>query len=101
MLRVLAGASLIGDLQPILAEAEAKTRVKVQLSEQAGTLAAVEDVLSGKAAASYDAMWLPSNSYLALQAGASVRAAAVTPIATSPVVLGLRRSRPRSASPTV
>ncbi|MGI5242840.1 VWA domain-containing protein [Dactylosporangium sp. CA-139066] len=89
-LRVLAGSEL-ADLTPILAEARAATGVDVQLTAT-GTLDGVENVVSGNAAKSYDAIWFASNRYLQLHPGAGDKIGTATKVATSPVVLGLRRT---------
>jgi Ca-activated chloride channel family protein len=89
-LRVLAGSEL-ADLKPILAEAKAATGVDVQL-QATGTLDGVENVVSGNAAKSYDAVWFASNRYLQLHPGAGDKIGTATKVATSPVVLGLRQS---------
>ncbi|WP_344418583.1 VWA domain-containing protein [Pseudonocardia ailaonensis] len=89
-LRVLAGSEL-ADMVPILEEAARATGVRVQL-DQVGTLDGAEQVTSGAAAATHDAVWFSSNRYLALQPGAQARIGTATEIMSSPVVLGLRRS---------
>ncbi|MFF5228610.1 VWA domain-containing protein [Dactylosporangium sp. NPDC000521] len=89
-LRVLAGSEL-ADLQPILDEAAAATGVTVKLTAT-GTLDGVESVVQGGAAKQYDATWFASNRYLQLHPDAASRTGTATKIATSPVVLGLRRS---------
>ncbi|WP_433076311.1 VWA domain-containing protein [Dactylosporangium sp. CA-052675] len=89
-LRVLAGSEL-ADLQPILDKARQATGVEVKL-QATGTLDGVENVVSGNAAKSYDAIWFASNRYLQLHPGAGDRIGTATKIATSPVVLGLRES---------
>ncbi|MGI5185127.1 VWA domain-containing protein [Dactylosporangium sp. CA-152071] len=90
VLRVLAGSEL-ADLQPILDEAAAATGVTVKLTPT-GTLDGVESVVQGGAAKQYDATWFASNRYLQLHPDAASRTGTATKIATSPVVLGLRRS---------
>jgi Ca-activated chloride channel family protein len=90
VLRVLAGSEL-ADLRPVLAEAAAATGVDVRL-QATGTLDGVENVVSGNAAKSYDAIWFASNRYLQLHPGAGDKTGTATKVATSPVVLGLRRS---------
>ncbi|MET7421442.1 VWA domain-containing protein [Dactylosporangium sp. NPDC005555] len=89
-LRVLAGSEL-ADLQPILDEAAAATGVKVVLTAT-GTLDGIESVVTGGAAKQYDATWFASNRYLQLHPDAAARTGTATKVATSPVVLGLRRS---------
>ncbi|MET7399408.1 VWA domain-containing protein [Dactylosporangium sp. NPDC005572] len=90
VLRVLAGSEL-ADLQPILDAAAAATGVTVKLSTT-GTLEGVETVVNGTAAQQYDAIWFASNRYLQLHPGAGDKIGTATKVATSPVVLGLRRS---------
>ncbi|GAA3218522.1 substrate-binding domain-containing protein [Actinocorallia longicatena] len=85
-LRVLAGSEL-ADLRPILEQAKEATGVSVQL-DFAGTLDGVQQVASGRASATYEAVWFSSNRYLGLHPGAQVGTA--TPIMKSPVVLGVR-----------
>jgi Ca-activated chloride channel family protein len=89
-LRVLAGSEL-ADLQPILDEARRATGVEVKL-QATGTLDGIENVVSGNAAKQYDAIWFAGNRYLQLHPGAGDRIGTATKVATSPVVLGLRRS---------
>ncbi|MGW2016353.1 substrate-binding and vWA domain-containing protein [Streptomyces sp. NPDC001927] len=87
-LRVLASSEL-SDMEPVLEEARKKTGVTVKPT-YAGTLDAVEQIASGGAEKSYDAVWLSSNDYLRLRPNAAKRITAETPIMTSPVALGLR-----------
>jgi Ca-activated chloride channel family protein len=89
-LRVLAGSEL-ADLRPILDAAKQATGVEVKL-QATGTLDGVENVVSGNAAKSYDAIWFASNRYLQLHPGAGDKIGTATKVATSPVVLGLRES---------
>ncbi|MFI5910562.1 VWA domain-containing protein [Dactylosporangium sp. NPDC051541] len=89
-LRVLASSEL-ADLQPILDGVRAATGVEVKL-QATGTLDGVENVVSGNAAKSYDAIWFASNRYLQLHPDAGGKIGTSTKIATSPVVLGLRES---------
>ncbi|MEU7874002.1 VWA domain-containing protein [Dactylosporangium sp. NPDC049140] len=89
-LRVLAGSEL-ADLQPILDQARQATGVEVKL-QATGTLDGVENVVSGNAAKSYDAIWFASNRYLQLHPGAGDKIGTATKVATSPVVLGLRET---------
>lgn len=89
-LRVLAGSEL-ADLAPVLADAATATGVRVTL-DPIGTLDGAQQVASGAAAQGHDAIWFSSNRYLALQPGAGARLGTSTDIASSPVVLGLRRS---------
>lgn len=87
-LRVLAGSE-VKDMLPILAQAQAATGVKVELS-YAGTLDGAEQVASGATDGRYDAVWFSSNRYLALLPAAAGRTTASTKVMASPVVLGLR-----------
>lgn len=89
-LRVLAGSEL-ADLQPILDDAAAATGVTVKLTAT-GTLDGVESVVQGNAVKQYDATWFASNRYLQLHADAANRTGTATKVATSPVVLGVRKS---------
>lgn len=89
-LRVLAGSEL-ADLAPVLDDAATATGVRVVL-DPIGTLDGAQQVISGAAAQTHDAIWFSSNRYLALQPGAAAKLGASTDIASSPVVLGLRRS---------
>ena len=93
-LRVLAGSEL-ADLQPILDDLQRATGVKVKLSFT-GTLDGVEQVYSGRAAASHDATWFSSNRYLQLHGGVDRQIGTQTKIMSSPVVLGLRAPVARS-----
>ncbi|WP_329110195.1 substrate-binding and VWA domain-containing protein [Micromonospora sp. NBC_01699] len=90
VLRVLAGSEL-ADLDPVLADAETATGVRVQLT-QIGTLDGIERVVSGAAAADQDAIWFSSNRYLELHPDAAGKIDVTTKVANSPVVLGLRAS---------
>ncbi|HTJ38010.1 MAG TPA: VWA domain-containing protein [Dactylosporangium sp.] len=90
VLRVLASSEL-SDLQPVLADVRKATGVEVRLTPT-GTLDGVESVVSGNAAKSYDAIWFASNRYLQLHPGAGDKIGTATKVATSPVVLGLRKS---------
>ncbi|MFG2334588.1 substrate-binding domain-containing protein [Streptomyces sp. NPDC048604] len=87
-LRVLASSEL-ADMKPVLDAAAKATGVTVRPT-YAGTLDAVEQVASGRADATYDAVWLSSNDYLRLRPEAGKRITGETPIMTSPVALGLR-----------
>ncbi|WP_055586293.1 substrate-binding and vWA domain-containing protein [Peterkaempfera griseoplana] len=87
-LRVLAGSEL-SDLEPVLKAAEKATGVKV-VPTYSGTLDAVQQIASGQADRSYDAVWLPSDDYLRLHPEAARRIGSETPVMTSPVALGVR-----------
>ncbi|MFB7516736.1 substrate-binding domain-containing protein [Streptomyces sp. NPDC056144] len=87
-LRVLASSEL-ADMTPVLEAARKATGVTVRPT-YAGTLDAVEQIASGKAERSYDAVWLSSNDYLRLRPDTSARITGETPIMTSPVALGVR-----------
>ena len=86
-LRVLAGTEL-ADMEPILRQARKATGVYVKLT-YTGTLAATQDILSGKTG-SARAVWFSSNRYLALQHGGLAKLDTSNPIMTSPVILGVR-----------
>ncbi|MFJ3581374.1 substrate-binding domain-containing protein [Streptomyces sp. NPDC090127] len=87
-LRVLASSEL-SDMEPVLEEARKATGVTVEPT-YVGTLDAVEQIASGAAEKSYDAVWLSSNDYLRLRPDTARKITAETPIMTSPVALGLR-----------
>ncbi|MFD7322334.1 substrate-binding domain-containing protein [Streptomyces sp. NPDC059875] len=87
-LRVLASSEL-SDMEPVLEEARKATGVTVEPT-YAGTLDAVEQIASGAAEQSYDAVWLSSNDYLRLRPDTAKKITGETPIMTSPVALGLR-----------
>lgn len=87
-LRVLASSEL-ADMEPVLDEARKATGVTVKPT-YAGTLDAVEQIASGAAEQSYDAVWLSSNDYLRLRPDTAKKITAETSIMTSPVALGLR-----------
>ena len=88
-LQVLSGSEL-DDLEPVLAEAQAATGVRVVL-HPSGTLEGADAIAAGRAGM-FDATWFSSNSYLAARPGVAARLGPSVPIASSPVVLGLRRS---------
>ncbi|MEU6879773.1 VWA domain-containing protein [Streptomyces sp. NPDC046712] len=87
-LRVLASSEL-ADMEPVLEEARKATGVTVRPT-YTGTLDAVEQIASGAAEKSYDAVWLSSNDYLRLRPDTAKKITGETPIMTSPVALGLR-----------
>ncbi|MER6994358.1 VWA domain-containing protein [Streptomyces sp. NPDC000410] len=87
-LRVLASSEL-ADMRPVLDAAAAKTGVTVRPT-WAGTLDAVEQVASGKADGTYDAVWLSSNDYLRLRPEAAGKLSSETPVMTSPVAIGVK-----------
>ncbi|MER6095133.1 VWA domain-containing protein [Streptomyces sp. NPDC001728] len=87
-LRVLASSEL-ADMAPVLEDARKATGVTVRPT-YAGTLDAVEQITSGAAEKSYDAIWLSSNDYLRLRPDTARRITGETPIMTSPVALGVR-----------
>lgn len=87
-LAVLAGSEL-RDMEPILADAEKATGVRV-VPSYVGTIAGI-DRLGAGGAPSYDAAWFAQDKYLALSAaGKSVRAR--TRIMLSPVIVGVKAS---------
>ncbi|MFI8265130.1 extracellular solute-binding protein [Streptomyces sp. NPDC085665] len=87
-LRVLASSEL-ADMEPVLKAAKAATGVSVELT-WSGTLDAAEQVASGKADGTYDAIWLSSNDYLRLRPEAAGKLSSETPVMSSPVALGVR-----------
>ncbi|MBD0711657.1 MULTISPECIES: substrate-binding and vWA domain-containing protein [unclassified Streptomyces] len=87
-LRVLASSEL-ADMAPVLDEARARTGVTVRPT-YVGTLDAVEQIASGAAEKSYDAVWLSSNAYLRLRPDTARRITGETPVMASPVALGVR-----------
>lgn len=78
VLRILAGSE-VKDLEPMLQ----RSGVKVKIS-YTGTLDGAEQVASGGADGSYDAIWFSSNRYLSLIDGASARLSTETKIMASP-----------------
>ncbi|MFC5804492.1 substrate-binding and vWA domain-containing protein [Streptomyces formicae] len=92
-LRVLASSEL-SDMKPVLDAAAAKTGVTVRPT-WAGTLDAVEQIVSGKADGQYDAVWLASNAYLRLRPGSTGRISSETPVMTSPVAIGVKPEKLR------
>lgn len=91
VLRVLAGSE-IKDLAPVLEKARDATGVRVELT-YTGTLEGAEQVASGGAESSADAIWFSSNRYLNLLPGGKGAVATSTRTMTSPVVLGVRESK--------
>lgn len=89
VLRVLATDELT-DMEPVLKAAAAATAVTVVLTPTT-TREGTAKVASGQAGQHHDAVWLASNSYLRMSAGALARTDASSRIMSSPVVLGLRR----------
>jgi Ca-activated chloride channel homolog len=89
-LRVLGGSEL-ADMAPVLDAAAKATGVTVEL-DPVGTLDGAEQVTNGTAATGHDAIWFSSNRYLALQPGAAAKLGTSTNIASSPVVLGIKKS---------
>ncbi|MFD4318805.1 substrate-binding domain-containing protein [Streptomyces sp. NPDC058548] len=87
-LRVLASSEL-SDMEPVLRTARTSTGVDVRLT-YTGTLDAVEQIASGEAEKSYDAVWLSSNDYLRLRPDTAKKITGETPIMVSPVALGVR-----------
>jgi Ca-activated chloride channel family protein len=85
---VLAGSEL-KDVEPLLADAERATGVRVHL-EYVGTLEGAERIAGGNGTA---LAWFSSDRYLRLlTAGGAHRPVASTKIMVSPVVLGVKRS---------
>jgi Ca-activated chloride channel homolog len=89
VLRVLAGSE-VKDLEPMMR----RSGVKVKIS-YTGTLDGAEQVASGGADGSYDAIWFSSNRYLSLIDGASARLSTETKVMASPVLLGLKTAKAR------
>ncbi|MFF1410932.1 substrate-binding domain-containing protein [Streptomyces sp. NPDC058289] len=87
-LRVLASSEL-SDMDEVLKAAKAATGVGVELT-MSGTLDAVEQIASGKADGTYDAVWLSSNDYLRLRPEAAGKLSSETPVMSSPVALGVK-----------
>ncbi|MFJ7270132.1 substrate-binding domain-containing protein [Streptomyces sp. NPDC099050] len=87
-LRVLASSEL-SDMDEVLKAAKAATGVGVELT-MSGTLDAVEQIASGKADGTYDAIWLSSNDYLRLRPEAAGKLSSETPVMSSPVALGVK-----------
>ncbi|RSS80942.1 VWA domain-containing protein [Streptomyces sp. WAC06614] len=87
-LRVLASSEL-ADMEPVLEQARKATGVTVELT-WSGTLDAVEQVTSGRADGTYDAIWLSSNDYLRLRPEAAGKLSSETPVMSSPVAIGIR-----------
>ncbi|MFJ3926605.1 substrate-binding domain-containing protein [Streptomyces sp. NPDC090022] len=87
-LRVLASSEL-ADMDQVLADAKKATGVSVNLT-WTGTLDAVEQVASGRADGTYDAIWLSSNDYLRLRPEAAGKLSSETPVMSSPVALGIK-----------
>ncbi|MGW4896739.1 extracellular solute-binding protein [Kitasatospora sp. NPDC004240] len=90
VLRVLAGSEL-QDMAPVLEEAQKATGVTVQFA-WTGSLDGADAVSTGKADGRYDAVWFPSNKYLRLDEAGRPRLLSETPIAVSPVAVGVRSS---------
>ena len=85
-LDVLAGSEL-KDMEPILADAEKATGVRVVLS-YVGTIAGIDRLAGGE---QHDGAWFAQDKYLALSAaGKSVRSR--TRIMLSPVIVGVKES---------
>ncbi|MFE1872042.1 substrate-binding domain-containing protein [Streptomyces sp. NPDC059496] len=87
-LRVLASSEL-ADMEPVLEQARKATGVTVKLT-WSGTLDAAEQVASGRADGTYDAIWLSSNDYLRLRPEAAGKLSSETPVMSSPVALGVK-----------
>ncbi|MFD9304388.1 substrate-binding domain-containing protein [Streptomyces sp. NPDC060048] len=87
-LRVLASSEL-SDMEEVLKAARTATGVEVELT-LSGTLDAVEQIVSGEADGTYDAVWLSSNDYLRLRPEAAGKLASETPVMSSPVAVGVK-----------
>ncbi|PPK70631.1 VWA domain-containing protein [Actinokineospora auranticolor] len=90
-LRVLAGSEL-ADLQPVLDRAARDTGVKVEFTFT-GTIEGAEALARGDADKAYDAVWFSSNRYPQALPDAARRLGNQTKIMSSPVVLGLAKSK--------
>ncbi|GAA3026202.1 VWA domain-containing protein [Actinokineospora globicatena] len=90
-LRVLAGSEL-ADLKPVLDKAAQVTGVRVEFTFS-GTIEGSETIASGKADGRYDAVWFSANRYPQAIPDAARRLGAQAKIMTSPVVLGLAKSK--------
>ncbi|SES06642.1 VWA domain-containing protein [Actinokineospora terrae] len=90
-LRVLAGSEL-ADLKPVLEQAAQATGVRVEFTFS-GTIEGSEVLASGKADGRYDAVWFSANRYPQAIPDAARRLGAQAKVMTSPVVLGLARSK--------
>ncbi|MGW6914113.1 extracellular solute-binding protein [Kitasatospora sp. NPDC054939] len=90
VLRVLAGSEL-QDIAPVLEEAQKAVGVTVQFA-WTGSLDGADAVSTGRADGRYDAVWFPSNKYLRLDEAGKSRLLSETPIAVSPVAVGVRAS---------
>lgn len=87
-LHVLAGSEL-KDIEPMLADIQANTGVRLQL-DYTGTLDGVEALVTG-ATDNVDAAWFSHGKYLTLVDNGLIKAQ--TPIMLSPVVLGVKQSK--------
>lgn len=87
---MLAGSELKDLNGPVLNRVQALTGVKVVLTE-IGTLAGVDQVVSGKVAKekTYDAIWFSTNGYLRLYPQGRTQLVAETEVMRSPVILAL------------
>jgi Ca-activated chloride channel family protein len=87
-LNVLAGSELKDLEGAILDRVRDKTRVSVVLNE-IGTLAGVEQVVSGRIAGAYQAIWFSTNGYLRLHPKGRTQIVTEAEVMRSPVILGL------------
>ncbi|MFI6564191.1 substrate-binding domain-containing protein [Streptomyces sp. NPDC050534] len=87
-LRVLASSEL-ADMAPVLHQVRKDTGITVRPTYM-GTLDAVNLLASGKAAGTFDAVWLSSDDYLRLRPTAAKTILSETPIMSSPVAVGIR-----------
>ncbi|WP_033400546.1 VWA domain-containing protein [Actinokineospora enzanensis] len=90
-LRVLAGSEL-ADLKPVLDRAAQATGVRVEFTFS-GTIEAAETLAAGGADGAYDAVWFSANRYPQALPEAARRLGNQTKIMSSPVVLGLAKSK--------
>ncbi|GLZ40398.1 VWA domain-containing protein [Actinokineospora sp. NBRC 105648] len=90
-LRILAGSEL-ADLQPVLDRAAQATGVRVEFTFS-GTIEGAQTLAAGAADQAYDAVWFSSNRYLQALPEAARRLGNASKIMSSPVVLGLTKSK--------
>ncbi|MGY6021797.1 substrate-binding domain-containing protein [Streptomyces spinosirectus] len=93
-LRVLASSEL-ADMAPVLDQVRKDTGITIRPTYM-GTLDAVNLLASGKAAGTFDAVWLSSDDYLRLRPEAAKKILSETPIMSSPVAVGIRTATVRA-----
>ncbi|MFF2845245.1 substrate-binding domain-containing protein [Streptomyces sp. NPDC058001] len=89
-IRVLASSEL-SDMKPVLEQVRKDTGITVEPT-YTGTVDAVDQLAAGKTKGRYDAVWLSSNDYLRLRPDAAKAVASESPIMSSPVAIGVKRS---------